>query len=250
MRNFGAAPLITPSQAPALAPDPAATEEWATADEYAGGDPIPPAREVTMPSPVLDDPDFAPAGSDVLKEILPAIRAELADGERLAWLGRPRRPGLAFAFPATALLVVGTIAGAVGLVILLAELGRRPEGKAAASAEVTTTLLGLAAVFLAGAWAWSKFGPRDRRVAYALTDHRVILREPFPLGQVRVRSFRAQDLVRISRIERADGSGMILLEGSGRGPNGTQEPVQLACLVGLDRAREVEALIRSTLMAD
>ena len=54
----------------------------------------------------------------------------------------------------------------------------------------------------------------------------------------------------MSRTERPDGTGDILLESTGQLPNGMNGPIVLARLRRLDGVREVEALIRATLFGD
>ena len=111
-------------------------------------------------------------------------------------------------------------------------------------------------ILFAGGMALACMGARAmhthqaRASSYALTDRRVILREPVPFGQIRVRSFRAGDMSGMSRTERPDGTGDILLESLGQLPNGLPGPFVLARLRRLDGVREVEALIRSTLIGD
>ena len=136
----------------------------------------------------------------------------------------------------------------MGLLILLVAIVDGPPD--IALVVVLTALIGLIGVSFLGLGTWLRSRPRHPVTVYALTDRRVIIRQPVLFGQVQVRSFRAQDLSRTSRIERADGSGMILLEGVGRLPNGVQAPVQLACLAGLEGVRDVEAQIRAALLPD
>ena len=199
-----------------------------------------------MKPPPLDDLDFAPVDADPTRAPTAAIRAELAPGERLVCVGQPRWFGAEDGGSPDALLaalgVVGVLAG-----LCAAALGllRAMPGVAALG-----TVLIIGGVALLGAGVWSRHDQQDRATSYALTDRRIILREPVPFGQVRVRSYRRQDLIGISRTERPDGSDSITLEGIGPRPGAAQGPIPFAYLRRLDDVREVEALIRVTLFED
>ena len=89
----------------------------------------------------------------------------------------------------------------------------------------------------------------SQETCYALTDQRIILWEPAGARTLSIRSWRPADVSGLSRTQTEDGSGDVILEiiAPHRGKVG---PVALGRLRGIDRVREVEALIRSTLLPD
>ena len=218
---------------------------------------------------LLDDPDFAPAETEAAKALLRAIQGELAADERLIWVGHPEPGRPTVGLPAVVrflCLVVGGFAGLLAFVLILAGLIDRPHFV------LVPFLLGLglslcSLILLRLAWRGVPVPPwllnsgrraewvhkrLDRqacRICYGLTDRRVIIREPAAFGEIRVRSFAPQDLGKISRTERPDGSGNLFLEIVGAHPGGVVGPA----IVGLFRiagVRDVEALIRATLSED
>jgi len=234
---------------------------------------------------LIDDPDFAPGGSLKAKGINPMIQAELADGEKLIWVGQPRQnrsPGSPPTSFRISCLLIGVIVGLIGLFSLLIGLFDR------ADLQVEPFLLGLFLVAISlvvvvagfsdrisgfftetgihlpfgsiGTW----FDRRTRDTWYALTDRRVILSEPALFGRVvQVRSIRANELSGMKRLQREDGSGALFLEIMARLPSeqtglvimaglpsGQTGLVTLVHLRGIEDVRSVEALIRATLFAD
>lgn len=199
-----------------------------------------------MKPPPLDDPDFAPARADEAQATMCAIRDELADGERLIWIGQPLQgdagvDDLPDALPAA----LGALAVLAGLCVAALGLLRGMPGVG-----LLGVILIIGGVALLGVGFVARLGHQARATSYAVTDRRVILREPLPLGKVRVRSVRPGDLGGMSRTERPDGSADIVLEIMGRLPDGDDGPIALARLRRIAGAREVEALIRATLFAD
>lgn len=225
---------------------------------------------MTQPN-LLDDPDFAPAGSPAAKEIRPAILAELAAGERLVWVGQPWRPPGVGVVPTSTRVSLGVLGG-VGAVLGLAPIAAHvldPVRNSAANLLFGGMVIA-AGVALIGLSVWDLIRGRlpepvrtplpdpirrhyewaERHNFYALTDRRVILWEPVGTSQVRVRSVRAQALSGTSRTERPDGSGDLALEVVGPRSSEMSGPTTLGQLRRLEKVREAEALIRATLFGD
>ena len=93
---------------------------------------------------------------------------------------------------------------------------------------------------------------REQNTYDALTDRRVILWEPAPTfwRSVQVRSIRARDLSGTSRTQRADGSGDVSLEVVGAQINEVSGPRTLGRLRRLEKVREVDVLVRASLLPD
>lgn len=228
-----------------------------------------------MQSSMLDDPDFAPAGASREKAIHPIIRDELADGERLVWVGQPRRPSGRRPLPAYyrfVFLVLGFTLGAIGFTaVLLGLFDQLFVQSGAILIGVASSLMGLGLMGLGlrdliglspsadGSrpsvdplrnWFDRRYDRRIENTCYALTDRRIILCEPAGFGNLKVRSLRPGDFTGISRTQRPDGSGGISLEIMAVQPTGISGPVPLGSLCGIDDVRAVEALIRATLFED
>ena len=223
-------------------------------------------------STLLDDPDFAPAGSAHAKAIDPVIQAELADGERLVWVGHPRRNPAAGALPPIfrgLCLFTGGMVGLLGMSCVLIGLFDQPGvivgvvmfGLCLGMISLVILVVGLRdllGVLLPGTAILAAPDPiqrwferRARATRYALTDRRIILWEPAGYNDVRVRSLRRKDLSGISRTQRADGSGDLFLEVMAHSVvDGSSAPVPLGSLRKISEVRAVEVLIRATLFDD
>jgi len=89
-----------------------------------------------------------------------------------------------------------------------------------------------------------------QKTCYALTDRRAIIWEP-RVGGVRVRSYRPEQLSQLSRCERSDGSGDLIFEEiSTIYGNGRRLHYGRSGFVAIDRVREIEMLVRKTLLHD
>jgi hypothetical protein len=169
------------------------------------------------------------------------VEAELADDERLIWAGQPR-PDLMVRSAACCLVPFGLLFGGLPLV-------------------------GTIVVFIAGAPVFLLFGAapfvglgiflicsplwlrrKARNTVYALTDRRAIIWDAGWYGAFVVRSYASSGLGRIARRERADGSGDLIFEDyPTRGS--TKEGATCQGFLCIDHVREVEDLVRRTLLA-
>lgn len=174
------------------------------------------------------------------------IKAELAEGERLVWAGRPVRRLMGAGRARAALLLCGVLplAGGTGLIVWAIEAGK-PDHRLAFG-----SMLAGVGLLLTPLLAW---GIRVKRrvwqlTLYALTDRRAITWTPDPLGHLTVRSFYPTELGGLHRKERPDGAGnVILTETTLPGYQG-MATVQTKGFLNIDRVREVEQLVRDTLL--
>ena len=94
---------------------------------------------------------------------------------------------------------------------------------------------------------------RIGRIVYALTDRRAIIWEPgWFSGQYTVRNYTREGLGRMYRTDRADGSGDLVFEEfytqSSNSDGNVSTTRNQRGFLGIDRVREVEELLRLTLM--
>jgi hypothetical protein len=173
------------------------------------------------------------------------VNAEVEPGEKIAWIGRPRGnryvlmslPIVLFGIPWTAFSVFWIIMASSAVKI-------GPAGYFFPLFGVPFVLIGFG--FLSAPF-WA--ARRGRRIAYAVTDRRVILIEPVFLGGLRVVSLASDELGSMERVERADGSGDIIFGQTFRVIQGHTNVVpNLRRMQAIPQVREVESLIRRTLL--
>ncbi|HZU99136.1 MAG TPA: hypothetical protein VFF73_20685 [Planctomycetota bacterium] len=177
-------------------------------------------------------------------ELLPAekagrIECELDRGESVLWAGEPRPWSRARSAFAIWLFAVPWTAFAVFWM----------GGAALSGAPLPFVLFGtpfvLVGIGLLSLPFWAMRAAR--RTCYALTDRRVIALEG-GLGSIVTRSYLPDQLGRMTRTERSDGSGDLVIEArEWRDSDGDRRTIKNG-LMGIDRVREVERLIRSTLL--
>ena len=93
---------------------------------------------------------------------------------------------------------------------------------------------------------WAK--RKALRTAYAVTDRRVILLEAGFWNSITTRTYMPPQLQRMTRTERPDGSGNLILEHyTWRDSDGDRRHGQHG-LMAIDRVRDVEELIRTNLL--
>jgi hypothetical protein len=177
------------------------------------------------------------AGGDGLSPIMEVrVQAELAEGERLVWAGRARRPE-----PPVPLVLVG------GLLLGGVLLGVRGGG----AAFVFLCLVAGVGLLLAVALRNALQGEGG---FYALTDRRAILWLPArPAGSYQVRSFRPGEMNTLFRLEHPDDSGDLIFHELPLPPGlwwvlfGESGTFQLG-FKRIAQVRRVEELLRRTLL--
>jgi hypothetical protein len=188
----------------------------------------------------MDDrsPSFSP-------ELADQIAAELGQDEQLIWAGQPR---LDLATRAKYFLVpFGVIFAGFALVWMIVA------GFITFGLMAPCGLPFLAAgIALIASPAWLR--SRARKTVYALTNQRAIIWEPGWFGSRTVRNYTSAGLGRISRTERPDGSGDLVFEEintyhHNTDGHGTWHTTQRGFL-SIDAVREVEALVRQTLVKE
>jgi hypothetical protein len=192
------------------------------------------------------------SGDPLPPELQDRVDAELSSGERLIWVGQPV-PG-AFQCQTIALAVVGLFfLGFTGIwFVLTLGMGALAGGEAPEAFGILGcfSLFGLipgaVGLFLVTAPIWHR--NLVKRTVYALTDRRALIWQPSLFGSSEVRSYTANGLGHMSRVERGDGAGDLVFEeyytygnkgGSSRHQRG---------FLAVPRVREVEDLVRRTLL--
>lgn len=183
------------------------------------------------------------------------LRSELERGEELLWTGQPRAgrmmlgtiPIVLFAIPWTAFSVFW-IGMALSFAVHFGEGAKEPEPFRWFS--LVFPLFGLPFLLIglgmlsAPWWVWRK----AKRTCYAVTDRRAIIRDPGLSRGVTVRSFRPDQLRRIVRTERADGSGDLIFEGPPQHYGQHRRSFGRPGFFGISNVREVEQLIQQRLL--
>jgi hypothetical protein len=210
--------------------------------------------------------DYAGKGT-LPPELDQRVQAELSPGERLIWVGQPR-PDL-FRGQTIFLSVFGAVFGGFALIFFLVGAGMAAVFASLGGAAAGDAAGGLAGCFplffclfsipflLIGGWmllapVWMP--KRIRRVIYALTDRRTVLWEPNWFGGgYTVRSYTREGLGRMYRVDKVGAAGDLVFEeyyttSTNTSGYTTSNRTQRGFL-GIDRVREVEELVRLTLMA-
>jgi hypothetical protein len=180
------------------------------------------------------------------------LQAELKSGERVVWAGQPRPRlfsgaavgAVLFGIPWTAFALFWTAGAAWG-------------AAAAGDAGVGFPLFRLFPLFgvpfiLIGLWMLSSpYWMRRKllRTVYAVTDGRAVVIEGAAFARsVTVHSFLPDRLTAMTRTQRTDGSGDLVFE-QFRQRAGSGTTTVTRGFLGVERVRDVEALIASTLLA-
>ena len=191
------------------------------------------------------------------------VRSELEPGEKLIWAGRPRPSRLVWSTIPIVLFGIPWTAFAcfwVGMALTIgAGFGNGPAPFRIAG--IFFPLFGLPFIAIGFAMLASPYFVYKRalRTFYALTDNRILLIEPTFRGGRRIQSLVASDLGSIIRIERADGSGDLNFNresDAGYDPRHSRHSRRSnygggqyhRTILGIENVREVETLIRKTLL--
>ena len=105
-------------------------------------------------------------------------------------------------------------------------------------------------VWLSAMWAsraWLRI--LARKTVYALTNRRVIVWQPSWFGRVTAQSFTASGLNQMFRMERPDGAGDLVFQVPVTAFRANSQPERRG-FVAIDNVREVEELVRKTLLVD
>ena len=181
--------------------------------------------------------------STLSPELTDRVKAELAQDERLVWVGQPRldlatRPAF-FLVPFGVVFAGFSLFWIVGAGLMT--------GGLMAPCGLPFIAVGIG---LIASPVWLR--RRARNTVYALTDRRAIVWQPGWFGAVAVRSFTAAGLGQISRIERADGSGDLVFEEIttiNNTSDGARYHTTRRGFLCVDKVREVEDLVRQTLLS-
>jgi hypothetical protein len=213
------------------------------------------SHAATPRSSLVMSEDYARTG-DLTPELEARVKAELQPDERLVWVGQPR-PDL-FVRAAFFLVPFGLVFGGfalfwiVGSAAMMGGFGANQGFPGFLNffplCGVPFLLVGLAMV-LSPIW----LRRRARQTVYALTSKRAIIWEPGLVGSVTVRNYSAAGLGRMTRTERADGSGDLVFEEfvttSTNSEGYRTSTTNRRGFLGIDNVRKVEELIRLTLLS-
>lgn len=192
-------------------------------------------------------------------EVRSRIQSELDSGERLLFAAQPDPKRFArgsiflvlFAIPWTAFAVFWVFMASGGFWGLIDGGMDFPRDEAPFQIiSICFPLFGLPFVLVGVAMLSSPYWARRqaRRTAYAVTDRRVILFEAGFRGSMTVRTYLPPQLQRMTRTERPDGSGDLMLEEfAWRDSDGDRRHGRHG-MYAIPRVRDVEELIRETLL--
>lgn len=192
---------------------------------------------------------------DLPDDLRGRVKAELEPGERLLWAEKAGRNAWDSATNYVGLLTFS--AGFLGLCVVCMVAFFGPLAGRLRGIENLLFAAGVGAGFIAfcllasvvgtlGSWSWrllkrGRFGP----TYYALTDRRAIAWTPVPDSEaVTVCSYPRRRSGRVQRVEYPDGSGDVVVTGSGEG----ESSWDALTFEGVADVRRVEALVRATLI--
>jgi hypothetical protein len=178
------------------------------------------------------------------------LLAEVEPGERLLWAGRP---GTArFAVMTLPIFVFGLFWTAFSTFWMWLAFRGAMAGAGGDVVRYIFPLFGLPFVVIGFVMLGSPFWAtrRARKTTYALTDRRLIFIEVGLTGAVRTMSLRGHEIGPIERVERTDGSGDLSFSHFVDPRSGHDSPDgQARSFVAIPHVREVESLVRKTLLA-
>lgn len=183
----------------------------------------------------MDDADL-----DVPPELADRVASELMPDEKLIWLGQPR-PDLAVR-PAYILVPFGIVFAGFSLFWIV--MAMVITFGIMAPCGIPFLAIGVVLI-ISPVWlrAWA------RKTVYALSNRRAIVWQPGWFGYVTVQSFTASGLGQMSRTERGDGSGDLMLHVYTTGIGDDSRTITKG-FMGIDRVKEVEELVRTTLQTE
>jgi hypothetical protein len=184
------------------------------------------------------------------------VLAELGPGESLVWIGQPR-PDL-MARGSCVLVGMGVFFLVFSVIWIGATLFMSNQFAAQAGAVGAISMLFSACglpfvavgIFMLSAPVWMR--NRARRTIYALTDRRAIVWEAGWFGSTMTRSYTRAALGNLSRDERADGAGDLIFQEfvtlSTNSDGYRTSQLNRRGFLGINHVREVEQLVRQTLL--
>lgn len=209
--------------------------------------------------------DYAGKGT-LAPELDQRVHSELSSGEHLVWVGQPR-PDL-YRGQTVFLCIFGVFFAGIALFILcialvmsvaFAGFGAAADGGGAGAGIgcfplffcLFTIPFFLIGGYMAAAPLWMP--KRIGRTMYALTDRRAVVWEPYWFGSgYTVRSYTREGLGRMYRVDKSGGAGDLVFEEfytTNTNSNGQMSTSRTQRgFMGIDRVREVEELVRLTLM--
>ena len=197
------------------------------------------------------DTMIAASGEALPEWLVARLRAELRPGETLVWTGRPipavaARGAWIFSIVGGVMLIPMVVMAVVfgGIFLAVALLA-----KSACFLLFLLPFFGVLMIIV-GIVALMPFLARRQagNTVYALTDRRAIIWQKGPFA-FHVRSFAREQLQEFQRSERPDGTGDLIFEQvPWRDGHGHQQ-VRCVGFTSIARVRDVEELIRATLLA-
>lgn len=174
-------------------------------------------------------------------EVEALFSAELQAGEHPAWSGAPNPGRISLRALPLALFAIPWTAFAVFWMFMAGGLGNQVGGRGGSGFSLAGLPFVLVGLGLLMSPIWMRRSAR--RTGYFITNRRALIIEKRLVGGYRVRSFFPREFGTLERVQRANGSGDIILarDISAGGSNGN--PVRRVGFFGVPDAREVEALL-------
>lgn len=181
---------------------------------------------------------------DLPDELKQRVADELAAGEKVAWAGRPDPAAFARGTWAVVLFGVPWTAFAVFWTAMAAGFGGNGGGGGGVFA-ICFPLWGVPFILVGLGMLTSPYWARRTALGtvYVVTDRRAILFER-AFRTLTVKSFLPDQLTRVYRVERSDGSGDVVLREDETRDSDGDRVVKKSAFVGIPDVRRVEALIR------
>jgi hypothetical protein len=193
---------------------------------------------------------IAPSGDPLPEPLAQRLHAELQPGETLLWTGRPIPAAAArgiwiFSLVGGVMMIPALIMAAVmGLIVLIVAL----LAKSLCVVLFLLPLFAMLCLMIVLLLALPLYVQRQaRHTVYALTDRRAIVWQK-GFGAMRVRSFNRDQLAALQRTERPDGTGDLIFEQTLYHGHHGHHHTQSVGFTSIARVRDVEELIRATLL--
>lgn len=205
----------------------------------------------------MTPPPRVPTLQDLPPDARARVQSELLPGERLAWAAQPV-PRL-YARGGWAISIFGVFFGGFALFWIAAAGGMAwfaheaagPAGGVVSCFPLFGIPFLLVGLGMLTAPVWMR--KAAARTVYAITDRRAIICRGKALGGVEVSSFQPADLQTLTRVERADGGGDLVFRETvhtSYDSDGDRRTTRTRVgFIGVAGVREVEAVLRQTLLA-
>ena len=182
-------------------------------------------------------------------ELADQVRNELELSERVIWIGQPipereaqkARGSKYFAIAFLGIIFLWTLGMCWKVILGIEEFNLSNTWFAICSLPL----------WIGGIWLFYRPEIMKRNAShtvYALTNQRAIVWKPDFSNRLAIRSYRENDLKKISRIQYDDGSGDLVFEDVSREDTPSEQSEERCGFLSLANVKTVEALVRKTLL--